>query len=42
MYYNGGKLWYKGFFIGTLKFGYYEYHYLRVESKQTRKEYYAR
>ena len=42
IYYKGGKLWYKGFFIGSRRCGYYEYHYLRVESKQTRKEYYAR
>lgn len=42
IYYNGGKLWFKGFFIGTLRCGYYEYQYLRLDSKQTRKEYYAR
>jgi hypothetical protein len=41
-YYLGGGLWYKGFFIGSVRHGYYEYHYLRFEAMPIRKEYYAR
>jgi hypothetical protein len=42
IYYNGGKLWFKGFFIGSRRCGYYEHHNLRLEPKPIRKEYYAR
>ena len=28
-YYNGGQLWYKGFFVGTKRFGLYQYNSLR-------------
>lgn len=38
-YYNGGELWYKVFLIGKERYGYYEYHYVRLEPI---KAYYAR
>ena len=40
LYFNGGKLWYKVFLIGKEKYGYYEYHYLRLVP--IKKAYYAR
>lgn len=40
VYYNGGQLWYKAFFVGGVRYGLYEYHYLKL--KNIAKTYYAR
>jgi hypothetical protein len=39
LYYNGGQLWYKAFFVGSVRHGYYECYYLGLKSKG--KHYYA-
>jgi hypothetical protein len=38
-YYNGGQPWYKGFFVGSVRHGYYEYHFLKLKTIDRR--YYA-
>jgi hypothetical protein len=38
-YYNGGQSWYKGFFVGSVRHGYYEYYFLHL--KPVDKRYYA-
>jgi hypothetical protein len=40
LYYSHNQLWYKAFLIGKERYGYYEYHYVRLEP--IKKVYYAR
>jgi hypothetical protein len=38
-YYNGGQIWYKGFFVGRKRHGLFQYNTLRT--KTINKSYYA-